>query len=77
MVVAQVRRLCVKNLLYFFRQRVNRAARSEPHIHLILLLLRHAPDLQRLAFVLSTGNFDGFADLDFLILFLLLIEQCD
>ena len=77
MVVPKVGRLRVKDLFDFFRQRVNRAARSEAHIHLFVFFLGNCTNLQRLPFVLPAGNFDGLADLDFLIFFLLLIEQRD
>ena len=77
MIVAQLRRLRVKNLFNFFRQRVNRATRGESHIDLVCFFLGYRADLQRLAFILPAGDFDGLADFDFLIFFLLLIEQRD
>jgi hypothetical protein len=74
MIVPQVRRLRVKDLFELFRQRIDRSARSEPHVHLVFFFFGYCADLQRLPFVFPSGNFDGLADLDFLIFFLLLIK---
>ena len=77
MIVAQICGFRVQDLVGLFRERVNRSARSESHINLVLLLLWHVADLQRLAFVFPPKDLDRLTDLNLLIFFLGLIKQRD